>query len=73
MDTITMAENDTDDDVPEPKALGIVIHYGHPSGAVQAYHPKTGTKQLGDSPGEAVDELWRLLKQGGVIEQGDAA
>lgn len=46
----------------------IEIAYGHPSGAVQAYHPESGIKQLGASPGEAVAELWRILEAGEVVE-----
>lgn len=53
---------------PEPKREVIEIAYGHPSGAIQASHPETGTKQLGESPSEAVSELWSLLKAGGVVD-----
>lgn len=52
----------------EPEEILIGIAYGHPSGAVQAFHPETGLKQIGDSPGEAVDELWSMLKTGEVID-----
>ena len=50
-----------------PREVMIGIAYGHPSGAVQAFHPATGLKQLGDSPSEAVDELWSMLEEGDVL------
>lgn len=42
----------------------ISLRYGHPSGVVQAVHPETGTKQIGESAPEAVRELWSLLRAG---------
>lgn len=40
----------------------IHIRYGHPSGSFQAVHPGSGTKQLGETPAEAVREVWSLLQ-----------
>lgn len=52
----------------EPKEVMIGIAYGHPSGAVQAFHPESGLKQIGESPEEAISELWSILEKGGHIE-----
>lgn len=42
------------------EAVEIEVRYD--GGIAQAYHPESGVKQLGETPGEAVDELWRLLE-----------
>lgn len=53
----------------DPHYEQIEIAYGHPSGVVQAYHPESGIKQLGGSPGQAVAQLWRVLEQGGIVDE----
>lgn len=45
----------------------IRLRYGHPSGMWQAYHSPTGSKQLGETPTEAVNELLQLLRGGRVV------
>lgn len=63
-----MPSNSGEGDGTDYDEVGIVIAYGHPSGAVQASHPDTGLKQLGGTPAEAVSELWHLLEEGGVVD-----
>ena len=58
---------------PAGESVLLEIRYGHPSGAVQASHPETGLKQLGDSPGEAVEELWSMLETSeAIVSKADA-
>lgn len=45
----------------------IEISYGK-RGVVQAYHPRSGIKQLGETPAEAVDELWAMLEKTGALD-----